>query len=113
MSKYLCRPLNEGRHRSSWEKVSFIYWWPGRELEYHEELPEKFQSLVRRCERAGTKYLVFAYTYVPGHGVVCGYSRCMDIDNPNKKYGRDKALGWLQKHLLELDYCWVQVDTGE
>lgn len=94
--------------------VSFIYWFPGCTHldEYFDELPEEFKSLVRRSKKSGSKYLVYAYTNVtvPGEGYkeVYGYSRCMGIDNPRKKYGRDKALGWLHSKLIPLGYSIVK-----
>ena len=86
------------------DDVFIVYWWEGREFEDFESLPPKFKSLVRRCIGSSSRYLVYTSVVVPGLGEIYGYSRCMGIDNPSKKYGRDKALGWLTKRLLPYGY---------
>jgi len=82
------------------DTVEIYYWWPGCNMDV-TMMPEKFQSLVRRCKRANSRYLAYATVYVPGIGELYGYARCMDIDNPSRKFARDKAVGWLTKRLLD------------
>lgn len=106
--RYFVRPLDRAAPKATWEEVYLVYWWPDKQYEDYESLPAKFKSLVRRCRGSGSRYLVYANAFIPGVGEVYGYSRCMDIDNPEKDYGRNKAVGWLREKALKHGYAVVQ-----
>lgn len=112
MAKYFVKPIGvvQGPTRE-WRRVSIILWWPGRDKADYEsesggfdDLPEKFKSLVRRCEGSGSRYLAYATVTLPDGNEVYGYSRCMNIDNPVRSYAINKAVGFLRKHLLDRDW---------
>ena len=113
MAKYFVRRWNSPTSRSEWLKVSLIMWWPTRDLSDYgdfESLPEKFKSLVRRSIGSKSRYLVYASVTLPDGKEVYGYSRCMDIDNPVRAYGRNRAIGTLRQKLLPLGYTVTVVD---
>jgi hypothetical protein len=87
--------------------VFIVHWWPGREYKKFDELPKAFRRAVRRARGSDSKYLTFACTFVPGAGELHATSRCMSIDNPSRKYGRNRALGLLRQRLLENGYTLV------
>lgn len=92
-------------------KVALFYWRPGREFVDESRLPQRFRELMAEAEHLGSNYLVYACTNLPGYGEVCAHSLCMGIDQPVKKYGRDKALGRLRSELLRLNYDIVEIPT--
>ena len=92
-------------------EIGLCYWWPGRVFENPDEMPERFMSLVRQCERSGSLYLVYATVTVPlgplGKPIaVNSHARCMGIDTDilRKIHGRNKALGRLTQKLLKIGY---------
>jgi len=109
--KFFAEPIGGALFDQEHIKVSIMLWWPGRDLADYgdfEAMPEKFKSLVRRCISSGSRYLVYATVILPNGAEVYGYSRCMDIDNPERKYGINKAVGWLHKRLLN-EFAWTIV----
>jgi len=124
--RFFAKPVGVVSSRD-WRRVSIILWWPGRDLsdyDDYEAMPEKFKSLVRRCKSSGSRYMAYATVKLPDGSDVYGYSRCMDIDNPVRKYAVNKAVGFLQKHLQDDEwlkahgvkcidrFTIVDVDTG-
>lgn len=93
-------------HPHNPEKISMaflVYWWPGREYSDWESLPAEFKHIVRRCQKSDSRYLAYACVDVNGKRY-SGWARCMDVDNPRRSYGRNRALGLLHKNLLEDGY---------
>jgi len=87
--------------------VLLVHWWPGREYKKPDEMPKAFKKAVKRARGAGSNYLSFAATFIPGIGELHAVSRCMCIDVPSRKYGRNRALGLLKQKLLENGYTLV------
>lgn len=114
MAKFFAKPVGVKLQDREWLKVSIMLWWPGRDpADYgdFEKMPEKFKSLVRRCKSSKSRYLAYATVILPNGDEVYGYSRCMKIDNPVRKYAVRKAVGFLQKHLM--DDTWLEAHGVE
>lgn len=90
-------------------QVFLVHWWPGREYKKPDELPRAFRRAVKRARGAGSNYLTFACAFIPGVGELHATSRCMDIDVPNRRYGRNRALGLLKQKLLGNGYTLVAI----
>lgn len=78
--------------------VHVMYHWPGREYDNWDELPEEFRHNAMWSDALGMRYMVYAFTKIDGKEI-SSVSMCWPIDQPNKKYGRNKTLGRLQQKL--------------
>ena len=107
----MARYVAVSKYSPAEHRVALFYWRPGREFKDESKLPKEFLGLMADAKWLGSNYLVYACTDLPGRGVVGAYALCMGIDQPRKKYGRDKALGRLRSKLLHLNYDLVVVPT--